>query len=433
VEITSALSIVVQLINFLGKDNVDRQLKSLGPRDVLIQPDLGDISAGSFDRSREAIKIGEATARAMADSLRRYSVSENEYASLRKTQLAEKHTLGKIDEIRFEGVERTRPEVLAAVIESKPGEELSEDKIAADLRRIYGRGDFDAVDYRIEQGPGSRALVIHVREKEIGPNYLRFGLGLASDSQGEAIFNALISYRRTWVNRLGGEFVAEAQVGQNTYLFSEFYQPFEARGRLFSAAYGQVGQYTRPVFVNDDRIAEYLARETRFGLDVGANLGTWGEARIGPLYRDVRSEVETGPPVLPEIKANASGVRMRVFGDRLDGPWFPRSGHRAALTAFSTASALGADESYQRYEGLFTAAGSIGSHTLSATIRAAPRWIKPSSVRSIHTGGPFRLSAIRSVNSPVSQWHSPTSLLPSDSPMPSLIGSGIYVGGSVEA
>ena len=60
-EITSALTIVVQLINFLGKDNVDRQLKSLGPRDVLIQPDLGDISAGSFDRAREAIKIGEAS------------------------------------------------------------------------------------------------------------------------------------------------------------------------------------------------------------------------------------------------------------------------------------------------------------------------------------------------------------------------------------
>ena len=306
--------------------------------------------------------------------------------------------------------------------------------IAADLRRIYGRGDFDAVDYRIEQGPGSRALVIHVREKEIGPNYLRFGLGLASDSQGEAIFNALISYRRTWVNRLGGEFVAEAQVGQNTYLFSEFYQPFEARGRLFSAAYGQVGQYTRPVFVNDDRIAEYQAHEARFGLDVGATLGTWGEVRIGPLYRDVRSEVETGPPVLPEIKANASGVRMRVVGDRLDGPWFPRSGHRAALTAFSTVSALGADESYQRYEGLFTAAASIGPHTLNATIlggTSAGSNLPP--YDPFILGGPFRLSGYQ-----IGQFSGQSMAFANVRyyhrihQLPSLIGSGIYVGGSVE-
>ena len=433
-EITSALTIVVQLINFLGKDNVDRQLKSLGPRDVLIQPDLGDISAGSFDRGREAIKIGEAAARAMADSLRRYSVSENEYASLRKTQLAQKHNLVKIDEIRFEGVERTRSEVLAALIESKPGEELSEDKIAADLRRIYGRGDFDAVDYRIEQGPGARALVIRVHEKEIGPNYLRFGLGLASDFQGDANFNALVSYRRTWVNRLGGEFVAEAQVGQNNYLFTEFYQPFEARGRLFGAAYGQVGQYTRGVFVNDDRIAEYQARENRLGLDVGATLGTWGEVRIGPLYRDVRAEVDTGPPVLPEINANASGVRMRVVGDRVDAPWFPRSGHRAVLTAFSTTSALGADESYQRYEGVFTAAASFGAHTLSATIWGgtdAGSNVPP--YDPFILGGPFRLSGYRIGQfSGQSMAFANVRYYHQIHQLPSLIGSGIYAGASIE-
>ena len=46
-EITSALSVTAQLINFLGKQTVDQQIKSLGPNDVLIAPDLGDISAGS--------------------------------------------------------------------------------------------------------------------------------------------------------------------------------------------------------------------------------------------------------------------------------------------------------------------------------------------------------------------------------------------------
>ena len=58
-EITSALSVTTQLINFLGKQTVDQQIKSLGPNDVLIAPDLGDISAGSFERSKDAIRIGE--------------------------------------------------------------------------------------------------------------------------------------------------------------------------------------------------------------------------------------------------------------------------------------------------------------------------------------------------------------------------------------
>ena len=263
---------------------------------------------------------------------------------------------------------------------------------------------------------------------------MRFGLGLASDFQGESNFNALTSYRRTWVNRLGGEFVAEAQVGQNNYLFSEFYQPFEARGRLFGAAYGQVGQYTRGVFFNDDRIAEYQARENRLGLDLGATLGTWGEVRVGPLFREVRADVDTGLPVLPEINANASGVRVRVVGDRADAPWFPRSGHRAVLTAFSTSSALGADESYQRYEGLVTAAASFGPHTLMATIVGgtdAGSNIPP--YESFILGGPFRLSGYR-----IGQFSGQSSAFAmvryynQIQRLPSLLGSGIYAGASVE-
>ena len=82
-EITSALTVTTQLINFLGKQTVDQQIRSLGPNDVLISPDLGNISAGSFDRSKDAIRIGEEATRALAGKLARYSVSPEQYAALR--------------------------------------------------------------------------------------------------------------------------------------------------------------------------------------------------------------------------------------------------------------------------------------------------------------------------------------------------------------
>ena len=111
-EITSALSVAGQLINFLGKVNVDEQLKSLGSRDVLIAPELGDISAGSFERAADAIRIGEEAARAMAAQLQRYSLPPEQYAALRRKQVRERKDLGMVDEIRFEGLKRTSPEVL---------------------------------------------------------------------------------------------------------------------------------------------------------------------------------------------------------------------------------------------------------------------------------------------------------------------------------
>src|SRR5213075_1403993 len=119
-EITSVLSTTGQLINFLGKVNVERQLASLSQRDVLIAPELGDISAGSFERSADAIRIGEDAARAIAVSLSRYSMPEEQYKAFRRRQIAEQKPMGSVDEIRFEGQQRTNPEVLRALLESKP-------------------------------------------------------------------------------------------------------------------------------------------------------------------------------------------------------------------------------------------------------------------------------------------------------------------------
>ncbi len=216
-EITSALTVAGQLVNFLGKQTVDDQLKSMTSRDVLIAPDLGDISAAKFDRSADAIRIGEDAARKLADSLRRYSIPPEQYAALRTKQVAVPKPLGTVDEIRFSGLERTNPEVLRALVETKPGEPLDEAKLGHDLRRVYGRDDFESIGYRIGGDTGPRALIIEPREKSWGPDYLRFGLGLASDFQGTNQFNVLVDYRRTWLNRLGAEWTTQAQIGQNTY------------------------------------------------------------------------------------------------------------------------------------------------------------------------------------------------------------------------
>ncbi len=432
-EITSVLSIVGQLVNLLGKETVDRQRAALGERDVLVTPDLGDISAWDFERQVEAIGLGERAARAVAPALARYSLPPAEYAALRDAQVARPQALGRVDEIRFEGLERTNPEVLQGLLRTRPGEELDASTLASDLRRVFGRGDFDRVDYRIERRPGRRTLVIDVQERSVGPDYLRFGLGLASDFRGEASFNALVSYRRTWLNRYGGEWLAEAQIGRDNYLFTEFYQPLDRPGRYFVAPYGQIGRSVIPVYVGDDRVAEYRAREWRVGADVGAVFGTLGELRVGPLLRAVDAGVSTGDPVLPSIDARVRGVKAMLFGDRLDTPWFPRSGHRTAISAFVGTEGNG-QGSYRRIEGLWSGAYSIKQHTfrLAASGGAAPGSRLPV-FDAFTLGGPFRLSGYR-----IGQFAGERAALATLSyynrtlRLPSLIGSGAYLGASAE-
>jgi NTE family protein len=435
-EITSALSIVGQLINFLGKERVDKQLASLSKRDVLIEPKLGDISSGSFERMAEAVHIGEAAARSQADELRRYSLPKAEYEALRKRQIVPRSTsLGRIDEIRFEGVERSNSAVLSQLMEIHPGNEITEAALLRDLRRIYGRGDFDAVDYRIEEGPGTRALIIRVHEKDTGPNYLRFGLSLATEGKGDSYFNALVSYRSTWVNRFGAEWKIEAQVGQSSYLFTEFYQPLTRYGYFFVAPYASAGQTYQGVYSGSDRVADYVVRENRAGLDAGTNFGQWGELRLGPVWRTVRADVQTGSQLLPTADTNVSGARIRLFGDTMDQAWFSRNGHRFVMTGYRATSAMGADAEYSRGELAWNEASSFGEHTFQAFLYGGSNFgTALPAYDSFLLGGPFRLSAY-AINQFAGQQAAFGSLryLNQVKHLPSPLGSGVYAGASLEA
>ncbi len=92
--------------------------------------------------------------------------------------------------------------------------------------------DFEHVNYRFIEEPGRRVLAVDAVEKSWGPDYLRFGLGLSSDLQGDAYFNLLASYRKTWLNTLGAEWRNDLQIGRTSSFTTEFYQPLDAQ-RLF--------------------------------------------------------------------------------------------------------------------------------------------------------------------------------------------------------
>ena len=434
-EITSALTVTTQLINFLGKQTVDQQIRSLGPNDVLISPDLGNISAGSFDRSKDAIRIGEEATRALAGKLARYSVSPEQYAALRSHQVATSKALGTVDEIRVEGLKRTNPAVAQALVESKPGEPLTEEKLGADLRRVYGTGDYESISYRIVGGEtGPRALVIEPVEKSWGPDYLRFGLGLASDFAGDNQFNLLVQYRKSWLNRLGAEWTTQVQIGQDTHLATEFYQPLNEAGKWFVAPSAYIGQQTRGVFVGEEEIADYRVSVTQGGLDGGAVLGTWGQLRAGYVMSRVYARVDTGSPLLPSVRETTAGLRAGLFIDQTDHAFFPRAGYGLVGAAYFAMDSLGSEVSYNRLEASGRAIKSWGPHTLNAAAKGGSSLGSDMpAYESFTLGGPLHLSAYR-INEFSGRQYAFGRLMYYNRalPLPDLLGSGVYVGASAE-
>jgi NTE family protein len=212
-------------------------------------------------------------------------------------------------------------------------------------------------------------LVVDALEKAWGPGYLSFGLGLNSDFKGDSRFGLRATYRQTWINDLGGEWLSTINLGNEPRLFSEFYQPLNMEQSVFVAPYIDLGQVPLNVFQGDTRVARYDVARYRAGLDLGANPGGIAELRIGVMAGQVDADLDTGSTLVPQVRRNESGMRARLLYDTRDSGALPRTGGFAEADLFAPLTSLGAEDQYFRTELKAGQAVNRGANTLLLNLR----------------------------------------------------------------
>ncbi|MDH4053237.1 MAG: patatin-like phospholipase family protein [Rubrivivax sp.] len=373
-QMTGIEGVAGQVLNILTEQNVNASLASLKPTDILITPELGDFSTGDFDHLPKIMPLGAFAANSVAARLAQLSIPPEQYAELRRTQRVVVATDDRpVDEVRFENLQRVNPQAALAVMETQPGQPIDPQTLDGDMRRLYGTGDFEHVNYRFLEERGRRVLAVDAVEKSWGPDYLRFGIGLSSDLGGDAYFNLLASYRKTWLNSLGAEWRTDAQIGRTSSLMTEFYQPLSASGTFFVAPRLSFERRTTDVYGGgDERIAIYRTNSTLAGLDVGVNYRRYGMLRLGVLGGQLTPTLDTGPPILaPGVGRVSEGAfTARLLLDQLDSVTFPRAGWRGALSVFDSNSRLGADQTYTKWDIDGGAVYSFGAHSFNFALKA---------------------------------------------------------------
>mgnify|MGYP001216170768 CR=1 FL=1 len=367
-KLNSIFGVTGQMLSILTEQNVQVSIASLKPTDILISPELGDFSTADFDNLLKIVPLGAQAAEKAVSRLSALSLSPQEYAELRDRQLiALAPDERKVDEIRFAPMKRVNPATTEALMETRKGEPIDQGKLDSDMRHLYGSGDFEHVNYRLKDEGGKHVLVIDAVEKTWGPNYLRFGLGLSTDFQGESYYNILARYRRTWVNALGAEWRTQIQLGNNSSLYSEFYQPLNAADRYFVAPYISLERQTPSLFQGDAQVAQYDLASSIVGVDFGLNFNRYGVLRVGALSGVLTTALQTGSPALapPAGTVSQGGVVGRITLDQMDSVYFPRSGWGATASVYNSTNALGAADNYTRYTAIGSAAFSFGEHTLN--------------------------------------------------------------------
>ncbi|MBL9048458.1 MAG: hypothetical protein JNK34_14380, partial [Tabrizicola sp.] len=166
--------------------------------------------------------------------------------------------------------------------------------------------------------------------------------------EGDAVFRLGLTYTRTAMNPLNGEWRTGLQIGDEPGLFTEIFQPFDPGARYFGFA--RAGYQTRNVNTFDDddnKIAEMRVRGFGAELGVGRQFGTWGEVRLGYLRRTGDIEVGIGAP-MPARDFETGEVFLRLTDDKLDSLYFPRTGHAARAEWRMSRRDLGADTDFDQ-------------------------------------------------------------------------------------
>lgn len=336
-DVVGLLSISAQMVALLTEQNVSRSLTSLLPGDVYIQPDLGDITAGAFDRHAEAADRGRAAAGAEAvlERLRSLSVPEAQFAAWRNRLEGRERPVPRVDEIEVAGLGRVNPAVVQRYLRQPLGEPLDTAALNRDLLRAYGDGHYEGVDYSLSTVRGRNVLRVLPVEKSWGPDYLRLALALDSNLSQGSTYRLRAGYQKTWLNRLGAELLVSGQIGSTTGVGVEFFQPLDAAQRYFVDARADYRRERTDLFVGSQRVAEYIDATSRVELTVGTQFSLVGEVRVG--WRETRRllQLETGELLLPDnVRVSSGGWLLALDMDQLDQLYVPRSGWAVQASLF---------------------------------------------------------------------------------------------------
>jgi NTE family protein len=340
--LNSLTSVSNQSLAILVRRDVQRQRATLGPRDLLLEPALGQRNSYDFSAVPHSVQAGEDAARAVLAQLTAFAAKPAHGAvaaggrALAATNALVANAPAATPVVKFittDAASARYASLLREVFADQLNQPLQPALVAQRIADIYGRGNLEQLDYRlVRAGNGDQGLEFTARRNSWGPNYLRLGLSLQDDFAGNSTFNAAMRLSFTELNALNAESVLDLQIGASPRVGVEFYQPLSAWHRYFVAPHllGQAHDLPQ-LDAAGTRIGTFRVRSFEYGVDLGREFGNWGELRGGVLDSRGSTTVRLGDFTTAETSYHARAGFLNFNYDRLDSSNFPRSGQALSL------------------------------------------------------------------------------------------------------
>jgi len=402
-KLTSVTAISNQMLAILIRRKSQQELALLGPHDILIRPNLGDTSSFDFGNVHNLLGVGAAAAWQMRGRLAALAVSPARYARYERRREALRRPPPRIDFVKVQTGSEAYSQPVGKLFKDMVGKKLDPDAVGRRITTIYGEGGLDTLDYRVIRQDDEYGLLVDARGNSIGPNYVRFGLSLQDDFEGDSTYDAAVRYVMSEITRTGGEWVSDAQVGQTSLLSTEVFLPLSQFSGWFVMPHAAVEARNLPFLIGQTERAQYRVDTFDYGLDFGKQFGNWGEIRTGVYREEGHSRLTIGDPDDPELPFPA----FQIFGSRtyfarftydtLDDINFPHSGEQAMLQWSGERNVVGGEPNSNQVTLDFLAAHTWGERdTLSLSMSGGSDLDRVTDLRlEFPLGGFLNLSGLK--------------------------------------
>lgn len=430
-DIGSLVGILQQSLTVMTIDNDRRNLRLA---DIIVAPELGDLSALDFSAIDKTADLGYQAAAAKAAVLERFALNEDEWQRHLAARQARRRTeMPQFAAVQIVSEDKDAQAALQRRFADYVGQPLDTTQIETELTRITGQGRYESLDYGIvadPRDPARNLLQIRVNEKTYAPPTTNFGIEI--DGADVNAVNFTIGARLTLydVGWYGAEWRTDAKLGFNNLFATEYFKPVGTRG-YFVAPRAAYRRERQGLFTGRTRLAEYAADRSSFGFD-GGWVGQRSELRLGYEYAYLVAQSRTGLDVLPAVEGSVNRMRARFVFDGQDSPTVPTRGSRVAVEGSWFFNAPNAVRSFPQAEvrhSFFTPVTTRGSFFVASAAgttfnRAAPPF------QQFLLGGPFRLGAYERDELRVNHFFLGTAgYLHKLTQLPTLVGGNVYAGG----
>jgi NTE family protein len=372
-QLDSPLAISHQMASVLMQREVLAQLATLGPQDLLITPPLGDMGSQDFNRSPQAVGIGEQAAQASVGEVRRYRVDASSYAAFQRQHRPPAYEAPIVSFVEvLQGDTRTA-RYLQQRMQPQVGQPLAPDKVEQQVATAYGEGRYEQVQWRLDDRDGRQGLVLAPQDKRWGPDFLHFALRLSDDFDGSSNYQLISELTRTGLSDQGAELKLRVGLGEVEEAFAEYYRPFGRSGRHALSTYAKYRATDLDLaLLGGGALAEFRYSQWLGGLRWAYSphpdweLATFLERGRERLRLDVGNPTELG-----NYRADMGSVGWQLRHDSIDSSAFPTRGQRLSLTRQHYLDSLGTDDSAAVTRLQWDGAWSQGSNRWLGGVRAS--------------------------------------------------------------